>query len=76
MAMLQMLAEVICSEKLFRLVALAELVNVVEMLGTNVPARWIGEFLPTISASVGVVGGGGRVKRGLWAGQRSTRPRV
>lgn len=77
MAVLQMLSEVICAEELLGLVALAELVRMVQMLCSGVPVGGVRKLLATESA---YVGGGwtsrGRVKCSLYASERSTRPGV
>lgn len=52
MRVLQVLAEVVCTKELLRLVTLAELVHVVQMIGTHVPLWWIGELLTAIPARV------------------------
>lgn len=56
-AVFEVLAEVVGAEELFGLVALAELVHLVEVVGADVPLRRIGEFFPAVSACVGVRAG-------------------
>jgi len=50
--MLEMLPEMVCSEELLCLVAFAELVDMVQMLGTNVPLRRVGEILAAVTADI------------------------
>ena len=53
MTVFQMLAKVVCSIELFGLVAFSKLVDVVQMLGSNVPLWWIGEFFAAIATNIG-----------------------
>lgn len=73
-AVFQVLAEVVCAEELLRLVALAELVDVVEVLGASLPARGIGEFFATIAADIRATTGHGLVEGGLRACEGGARP--
>jgi len=54
MAMLEVLSEVICAEKLLRLVALCKLVNYADVIPSYVPLRRIRKLFATISAQIGV----------------------
>jgi len=56
MAMLEVLTEVVCSEEFLRLVALAEFVDVVQMLRADVPLWWIGELITAIATDIGAIG--------------------
>jgi hypothetical protein len=85
MAVLEMLAEVVRSEELLRVVALAELVHGRKVLESAVPiwARVIGEFFTTVTtrvvrgAGVGLAGWrGGAVEGGLEAWEGGTGPGV
>jgi hypothetical protein len=77
MAVLQMLSEVVCAEEFLGLVALAKLVRMVQMLCSDVPVGRVGELLATESADVGRGWTSRRrVKRSLYASERSTRPGV
>jgi hypothetical protein len=68
MAVLQMLSEVVCAE---------EFLGLVQMLCSDVPVGRVGELLATESADVGRGWTSRRrVKRSLYASERSTRPRV
>ena len=50
MTVLEMLAKVVCAEELLGLIALAELVHVVEMVGARLPVgRAVGELLATVA---------------------------
>jgi hypothetical protein len=75
-AVLQVLAEVIRAEELLCLVALTELVYMVEMFRAKLPARRVGKFFTTVAADVSTVASHGRVECCFWAGERSARPRV
>ena len=66
MTVFQVLAEVIRSIELLRLIALPKLVNVVQMLSSDVPLRWVGKLFATIAANVSV-GRRGRVKCCVYA---------
>lgn len=66
----------ICSEKFLGLIALAELVGVVEMLSTNVPLRWVGEYFAAVPTDIGTRIGRRGVECSLDASQRSTGPRM
>ena len=68
--MLQMLAEMVCTEELFGLVAFAELVHTVEMRTPCFPvgSRLVGELCATIAASIECCERGGR-RRGLRLGR-------
>ena len=77
MAVFQMLAEMIRPEEFLRLVAFAELVHVVEVVGADIPLRRVvGEFFSAIAAGVGVRGVGGRVEGGFDAGEHGAGPGV
>lgn len=60
MAVLEMLAEVIGAVELLRLVTLAELVHVIQVLGPQIPVCGVGELLTAVSANVGRGGMDGR----------------
>lgn len=63
MAVFQMLPEVVRTEELLGLVALAKLVYDVQVFGTNVPLRRVGELLAAIPACVCAIARGGGVVR-------------
>lgn len=52
MTVFQVLAEMICTVELFGLIALAELVDLGQMLGPGVPVCGVGKFLTTVAANV------------------------
>lgn len=52
MTVFQVLAEVICAVELFGLIALAEFVDLGQMLGPGFPVCGVGEFLTTVAANV------------------------
>ena len=52
MAVFQMLAEVVGAEKLLGRVAFAEFVDVVEVLGSDIPFGGVGEFLTAVATHV------------------------
>jgi hypothetical protein len=54
MAVLEMLPEMICSEELFGLITLAELVNVCQVINSAIPVRpWtVGKFFAAISTNI------------------------
>jgi len=73
----QVLPEVIGTVEFFGLIALAELVNLAQMLGPGVPVCGVDEFLSTVAAHVGRCGMGCRsMEGGLNSGQGCARPRV
>ena len=72
---LEVLAEMIRAEKLLRLVALAEFVHVVQVLGAKVPLRRVGELVAAVAADVGAVDAG-LVEGCLGAGEGSAGPGV
>lgn len=74
MAVLQMLAEVVCAEELLRLVTLSKLVHMVEMFRAKLPARWVSKLLATVATNVSTVASHGRVECCFWAGKCSARP--
>jgi len=77
MAVFQVLSEVIGAEEFFCLVALAKLVQVIEVLGPCLPISRVGELVAAVPAYVGdgwACRGG--VECGLDAGEGSTGPRV
>lgn len=76
MAVLQVLSEVIGSEELFGLVALAKLVKEIQMLCANVPLRRIRVFLTAVAASIRAIGNIRAMERGLDACKRCTGPGV
>ena len=76
MAMFEMLSEVIRPEELLRLVAVSELVDVVEVIRSDVPLRRIREVLAAIPARICVCAVGRCVKGCLDAGQHGARPRM
>jgi hypothetical protein len=76
MAVLQVLAEVVRAEEFLCLIALAELVYMVKMFRTELPARGICELLATVTADVSTVAVHRRVECCFWAGESSARPRV
>lgn len=51
--MLQMLSEVICSEKLLCLIAFAKLVSLVQVVDPILPLGWIHELFTAISTGIG-----------------------
>ena len=54
MGMLEMLTEMVCLEKLFRLVAFTEFVNIGQMLDSTFPITGeIAELFATVAADVG-----------------------
>jgi len=53
MAMLEMLTEVIRSEKLLCLIAFAVLVYNIKMISSDIPVWWVGELVATESTNVG-----------------------
>ena len=66
MAVFEMLAKMVCAEKLLGLVAFTKLVVVADMVSTCVPVRRICEFCTAKAASVGCsVVRGTRVKDAL-----------
>jgi hypothetical protein len=73
MRVLQVLTEVVRAEELFRLVALAEFVDVVKVLRADVPLCWIGELVATVAADVGIAAGGG-MKCGFGVSEGRTAP--
>jgi hypothetical protein len=54
---LQVLTEVVCAEELLCLIALAELVHVVEVLCANVPLGRSWEVFAAIAAEISAMGG-------------------
>jgi len=58
MTVLEVLAEMIRAEKLLRLVAFAELVHVVQVLGAEVPLRRIGELVAAVAADICAIDAG------------------
>lgn len=66
MTMFQVLAEVIRPVEFLRLVALSKLVDVIQMLSSDVPLRWVWKFVATIATNVSI-GGRGRVECCLYA---------
>jgi hypothetical protein len=56
MTVFQVLAEVIRPVELLRLVALSKLVDVVQMLSSDVPLRWVWKFFTAIATNVSVGG--------------------
>jgi len=52
-----MLSKMVCTEEFFRLVAFAEFVDMVEMVGTYFPLWWIWKIFTAVSARVHVVAG-------------------
>lgn len=78
MAVLEMLPEVIGAVELLRLVALAELVHVVQVLGAQVPVGGVvGELVAAVAAYVGGSGVHGRgVEGGVDAGECGAGPGV
>ena len=76
MAVLQMLAEVVCAEELLRLVTLSKLVHMVEMFRAKLPARWVSKLLATVATHVSTVASHGRVECCLWTGKCSAGPRM
>lgn len=77
MAVLQVLSKMVGTEELLGLVALAEFVHVIQVLGPGVPIRWIRELLTAISTNVGCSRMGWRcMVGGMYACQRSARPRM
>lgn len=73
-AVFQVLAKMVCAEELLRLIALAEFVHVVQMLGAHLPAWRVGELLATVAAHVRTTAGHGLVKGGFRAGEGCARP--
>lgn len=61
MRVFQMLTKVIRTEELLRLIALAKLMDMVQMFGSHVPLwDWVvGEFVAAVAAHVGGAGRGG-----------------
>jgi len=55
MTVFQVLAEVVSPVELLCLIALSKLVDVVQVLSSNVPLRWVLEFLTAVAADVGAV---------------------
>ena len=53
MAVLQVLSKVIGAEEFLGLIALAEFVHVIQVLGPSIPICGIGELLTAITAYVG-----------------------
>jgi hypothetical protein len=72
MAVLEMLAEMVGAEELFRLVTLTEFVYMVEVFRAKLPARRIRKLISTVAADVGTVTSHRLVESGFWAGERST----
>lgn len=70
-----MLSEVISSEELLSLVALAEFVDLVQMFSANVPLRRVGELLAAEATDICATGAR-LVKRRFWSGKCGARPRV
>lgn len=76
MAVFEVLSEVVGSEELLGLVALAKLVHVVEVVRANVPLWWVGKVFATIPAYIPVRAVGVCVEGCLDSRQHSTRPRM
>lgn len=55
MAVLEMLAEVVCTEELFGLIAFPKFVLVVQMLAPDLPVRGVWKFFSAIATHVGEV---------------------
>lgn len=73
--MLQVLSEVVRTEKLLRLVAFTKFVRMVQMLCPGIPIRRIGEFVATEAAQVSRSWRSRvRVERSLNASKRSAGP--
>jgi hypothetical protein len=72
--MLQMLTEMIGSEELLRLIAFSKFVNMVQVLGANVPLRGIWEFFSTITTNVCAAGRRRRMESGFYASKGRTGP--
>lgn len=66
---LEVLAEVVGAEELLGFVALAELVDVVEVLRALVPARRVLELLAAVAADVCTAAGYRLMEGGFWAGE-------
>lgn len=56
MAVFQMLTEVIRAEKFLRLVALSELVDMVQVLRADLPLWGVGKLLTAIATRIRVIG--------------------
>lgn len=65
MTVFQVLSEVISAEEFFRLVAFAEFVNVIQMLGPYIPLRRVGKLFATESTEISFVTRWGRMKGGF-----------
>ena len=77
MAMLEVLTEMIGPEKLLRLVALAELVSLAHVLGTDIPVCGVRELLAAVATHVGCGRLDGRgMESSVHASQSLARPRV
>jgi hypothetical protein len=75
--MLQMLPEMIGAEELFRLVAFAEFVHVIEMFWSRFPISRIREFFTTVTTDIGCSGAGRwRMKSSMDTRKGRTRPRM
>ena len=75
MAVLQVLSKMICAEEFLGLVALAEFMHVIQVLGPNVPICGIWKLLTAIPANVGCTRRRG-VEGGVRAREGSARPRM
>jgi len=76
MAMLEVLAEVVCAEELLRFVTLSELVHMVKMFRAKLPARRVSKLLATVATNVSTVAGHGRVECCFWTGECCAGPRM
>ncbi len=55
MAVFQVLTEVVSSVEFLRLIALSKLVDVVQVLSSDIPLRRVLKFLATISTDIGAI---------------------
>lgn len=52
---LEVLSEMVRSKEFLCLVALAEFVDKVQMLGSDIPLRWVGKLFATVTAYIGAI---------------------
>lgn len=53
MTVFQVLAKVVCSVELLRLIALSKLVDAVQMIGSDVPLRRVGKLFTAVATNIG-----------------------
>ena len=76
MAVFEMLTEVVGAEEFLCLVALSELVHVVEMFCAKIPARRVGELFATIATNICTIASHGLMEGCFCTSKCSARPRV